>query len=415
MSSRRVAAMVMFLVAIGLVLDGGLMTALITADTYDFDAYYLAGQAVLRGYSPYDNRQVYRTADELGLARMRFVYAPLVAPLFAPVALLPYGVASRLAVLMQLGGLVVLALLLAPYLLRGLEGDDRSLWAGMGALLLAAYHPAGYVLRVGQISLVIACLLLWSLSLAQRGQDRAAGVVLAVGVAVKPECAPLLLYFLLKRRWAAAGWTLLVLALIVALGLLVMGVDVHRAYLNQLLQFWQTPKFAAGYQNLPAFWARLLAWPGHSPLRGFEHLLEPLSTVGAVLLLAPAVTVALLRRWEQLSENERLGELSLLLLATVLATRAAGLHTLVYALPGLVVVLVALRELPLRWGCLVAWGAAYCLLALQFQYRAPALEHGARVVLISSKLAGGLVLWGMLLAHNLRRPAQVVQAVGDNG
>jgi len=251
---------------------------------------------------------------------------------------------------------------------------------------------------VGQITFVIAGLLLWSLALESRGRSRAAGVVLGVALVIKPEGAPLLLYYALKRHWAAVGWTALALAIAVGVGLLTLGVDVHRAYLDQFLGFADLPKFAPGYQNIPAFWTRLLAWPGHSPLRGFEHLVEPLSTAGLVLLLAPAVLLVLLRPWGELSDNERLGELSLLLLATVLTAKAAGLHTLVYALPGLVVMLVWLRETERRWPWLVLWGMAWCLLALQFQYRAPALEHGLRVVLISSKLAGGLVLWALLVA-----------------
>ncbi|MCD6361128.1 MAG: DUF2029 domain-containing protein, partial [Armatimonadetes bacterium] len=292
----------------------------------------------------------------------------------------------------------------------GLKEDDRLLWAGLGALLLGAYHPAGYVMRVGQITFVIACLILWSLELAGRGRDRAAGIALAVGLVLKPVCAPLLLYYLLKRRWSVVGWTALALVVALGVGLLMMGGGVHQAYMAQFLSFTGTAKFAPGYQNIPAFLMRLLAWPGHSPISGFEHLVGPLSVVGTVLLLLPAIITVALRPWEGLTRDQRLAELSLLLLAAVLTVAASGLHAMVYALPGLVAVAAWLRSAkPGSRGWLAAWAAAYCLIALPFQYRAPGLEHGLRVVLISSKLAGGLILWGMLLRICVPARAEVTE------
>jgi alpha-1,2-mannosyltransferase len=205
MSSRRLVAYLMFAIAAGMLCNGGAITALMTADTYDFASYYYAGRAVLDGQNPYGDSPVTAQAEEDGVSRTPFIYSPLVATLFTPVALLPFGVAARLAALLQLAALVAVAYLLAPYLLRDLDGDDRLLWAGFGALLLGAYHPAGYVLRVGQITFVIAALILLSLKLANEKRDLASGAVLGVGLVLKPVCAPLLLYYLLKRKWTVAA------------------------------------------------------------------------------------------------------------------------------------------------------------------------------------------------------------------
>ena len=109
MSSRRLAAYLMFVIAAGMLCNGGAITALMTADTYDFAAYYYAGKAVLDGQNPYGDSPVTAQAEEAGVSRTPFIYSPLVATLFAPVALLPFGVAARLAALLQLAALVVVA------------------------------------------------------------------------------------------------------------------------------------------------------------------------------------------------------------------------------------------------------------------------------------------------------------------
>jgi hypothetical protein len=176
---------------------------------------------------------------------------------------------------------------------------------------------------------------------------------------------------------------------------LALGADLHLEYLTRFGEFAARPKIAAAYQNIPAFWNRLLAWEGHSPTTAYAHLVEPLSVAGQALLLLPPVVL-------------------LLLLATVLSAQGSGLHTMVYALPGLVAALVWLRrraadDAPgvIWWAA--AWAVAWCLLALEFQYRAPGLAHGVRVIFISSKLVGGLILWAMLLRICAPTRAEVVE------
>ena len=255
---------------------------------------------------------------------------------------------------------------------------------------------------MGQITFVIAALILLSLKFANQRRDLASGAALGVGLVLKPVCAPLLLYYLLKRKWTVAAGAGLVVAVAVVVGLLTLGADMHVDYLNHFGEFAARPKIAVAYQNIPAFWTRLLAWEGHSPTTVYAHLVEALSMAGQVLLLVPPLVLLLLRPWRRLSEGDRLAEFSLLLLATVLSADASGLHTMVYALPGLVVAVVWLRRRAavdasgVVWW-VVAWAVAWCLLALEFQYRAPGLTHGLRVVFISSKLVGGLILWALLL------------------
>ncbi len=71
----------------------------------DFAAFYTAGEALNHGLSPYVNHvtrdpPIWDGVD--AFQHSRFLYPPLAAVLFQPIALLPYGVAKYLWMLLNL-------------------------------------------------------------------------------------------------------------------------------------------------------------------------------------------------------------------------------------------------------------------------------------------------------------------------
>ena len=172
---------------------------------YDFHAYWLAGRNLLTGARLYPGPETI-----LGLPD-EFRYLPIVALIFVPFALLPYGVALVAWTALQLA----VATAIGVALIRPLPAASRP-W------LAAAYvFFLGLVLEVtlGNVNLLSLALAL----LAWRFRDRAvvAGVILAAAVGLKFLPLTLLLFYVASGRWrvvltgAVVGFAALALGAIV--------------------------------------------------------------------------------------------------------------------------------------------------------------------------------------------------------
>ena len=151
----------------------------------DFAAYWVAGTARRLGLDPYVNQVGGASAPALwdGVASFRhsrFLYPPLVADLFRPLAALPYPTAKALFTAAMLAAWIAAAMLLS---------DDRR---GRTVFFLASalFFPFYRHLERGQVDLLI--LLLLALAWRARGRPSVAGAALAAAVAFKPTLAGLL-------------------------------------------------------------------------------------------------------------------------------------------------------------------------------------------------------------------------------
>jgi alpha-1,2-mannosyltransferase len=164
----------------------------IEADVFAYDfhlSYWLAGDRVLHGVSPY----VDPSSPELG-RDAAFVYPALAALFFAPFALLPRGAGDGVFTVFCVGT-VVLAL-------RAAGVRDRRL-----LLLFLWSLPVfdGWLSANVSLPLCLGIAALWR----WRGHPIAAGVTVALIVSFKLFLWPLALWLLATRRFAAFGYALL--------------------------------------------------------------------------------------------------------------------------------------------------------------------------------------------------------------
>ncbi len=167
------------------------------------------GARFLRGQDPY--------FDPARGHRIHGPYPPSLALAAAPLSLLPTPAAR--VVWASLQGIAILGLF---FILRGWA---RRWWPAQaphaavfyaGALLLASR----FLLRDtagGGGNLLYAVLAVLGLDLHFRGREKAAGIPIGLGLALKPNLAPLLLFFAVKRKFKtplAALGTALVLAVL---------------------------------------------------------------------------------------------------------------------------------------------------------------------------------------------------------
>lgn len=179
----------------------------------DFWTFWDAGRAVLHGRSPYPSLQSLPHGATRTFAP--FVYPPVTAVMFVPLALLPYAVAKLVFLVLSLA-----ALALALRLLGVID------WRCYGAAFASVpvYAASGN----GTISLF----LLLSVAAAWRYRERITGVALLVAAAITAKVFlwPLWLWLVRTRRFRAAALAVLASALAVAVSWSLIGFKGLRDY-----------------------------------------------------------------------------------------------------------------------------------------------------------------------------------------
>jgi hypothetical protein len=153
----------------------------------DFWTFWSAGRDVLHGHSPYPALQSLPHTAYRKFAP--FVYPPVTAFTMVPLALLPYGVAKALYLLLSLGAIAIA--------LRLLGVRD---WRCFG--LVFASGPAYAAIGLG----AVGPFLLVGVAVAWRYRDRAvvAGLAVAYVISAKLFLWPLWFWLLRTRRYRAA-------------------------------------------------------------------------------------------------------------------------------------------------------------------------------------------------------------------
>jgi hypothetical protein len=175
----------------------------------DFRQLYAAGYLVRTGHSHqlYDyglQRQIQDllvSNDERALPFIRPAYQAL---LFVPFSLLPYRTAY-LAFLIVNFGLLTLCFIL----LRDNLANLRNEWWGLPAALVLAFYPIELAIMQGQDSILLLACLCAALIYLRRGLDLTAGLLLGLGLFKLQIVIPIVLLFLLWRRWKfSAGFAM---------------------------------------------------------------------------------------------------------------------------------------------------------------------------------------------------------------
>ncbi len=176
----------------------------------DFAVYYQAGQRAAARLSMYPPGDI-----------SRFLYAPIFAIGFIPFVQMPLGAAQ--VVFFAINAAALIALIIgAGRMLFGARPLPASL---IIMPLLAVARFVNNNVQHGQINLIALALLVWAIVCAREGRSRASGLMLAAAILTKPFALLAALYLLLRRRFAALGWTALSGALLLALPMVVFGTD----------------------------------------------------------------------------------------------------------------------------------------------------------------------------------------------
>ncbi|MHB1155516.1 MAG: glycosyltransferase family 87 protein [Phycisphaerales bacterium] len=186
----------------------------------DYMEIYSAARAWRQGADPYDLPAVQRVwmtsgvpADYTpGMVDLPSLYPPSALVLFSPFSLPPWREAQWLWLGVNLSAMG--AILICATAISGLR------WGSTGQLLLTAgllaFSPFHTAITMGQPGIIVVALVMAGLLLAWRERDVAAGLLLGLAMAAKPQLAGLFVaYYLMRGRWrlaaVAAGVSILLL------------------------------------------------------------------------------------------------------------------------------------------------------------------------------------------------------------
>jgi hypothetical protein len=383
---------------LGLAVLGILIVALAresATHSVDFPIYHRVGRQVLQG-----DFELYPAALYTGgsVPSHGFRYAPAIAFLFVPFALLPLEAAALLFFLLKIAAFVYVGSLVAGYL--GVPNRARAL------MLVSIACVGGYVVeefRYGNFHFFSVTLMVMAFVTAERGKIAVPAVALAVAIATKLMPVMLLGYLALRRRAAVCAATLVVLAIIALVPSAIIGYRTNNRLLEGFGKY-AVQKIDEGdnYSLRGVLFRYLTADERPDPSYPNTSLasLSP-SAISALWMTALAAGAVLLARvlWREPSGPAvRALEFSLILTAMLLASPHTQRRYFTALYPPILVLLALLSEVPggaqgrsIRIG-LVVTGAASTFLPLLFGGRTLALAYEASSPYFFSTLVLFIVL-----------------------
>jgi hypothetical protein len=260
----------------------------------------------------------------------------------------------------------------------------------LGVTLLSS--PLYENLARGQIYLLLALLHAFVFWGALRAHEAVAGVALGLMFAWKLHAWPLWVMMLCLRQWRVATWGVITIGACVLLTLSLMGTDIWRVYLQQVLPTRAADPSAAvtAYQTLNSFFQHLFRYDATwnpAPLFDAPWLATLSWLVGLGVLLG--VTLA---RAPNLSMIHTLG--AGITLSMILAPLAEQYHFLILLVP-CIVLAAEWPQLSLRSRLLFLLATA--LLGSPLPFKHPLLNDGWLALFAYPRLYGDLLLWGLLV------------------
>jgi hypothetical protein len=183
----------------------------------DFSEVYVGSWLWRHGQNFYDSSLTKATATQLTGSHVNLVliYPPTALALMSPFSFLPWFWANTVWLVVGLAAVATTILLLLR--LAGFQlWEDRALILGTFVLAFSPLHQA---FHMGNVALVAVPLSLLGIYLAEAKHDFAAGVILTLATALKPQLGRwvLLFYLIQFRKRFVAGMLLPAAVLLVAL------------------------------------------------------------------------------------------------------------------------------------------------------------------------------------------------------
>jgi hypothetical protein len=206
----------------------------------DFTAYYSAGKTLNNGLSPYVNYVFTRWDLWDGVASFkhsRFLYPPLVANLFQPIATLPYINAKYIWNFFNLFCFIICFLLLV-FIFWNKEKEEvykRTIKILISGILAFNFFPFLALLERGQIDCVTLLFLLIGISLLIKNEkfEFLSGVFFGIATLFKLYSVLLIPFFFIQKKYNVIYGYFTGVIILIILTLLISGKNLSYDYLTK--------------------------------------------------------------------------------------------------------------------------------------------------------------------------------------
>ncbi|MBM3129825.1 MAG: DUF2029 domain-containing protein [Chloroflexi bacterium] len=355
----------------------------------DFKSYYVASRLLLENADIYDEQNQARVIASLGLVNdfSYYIYPPLLAISILPLALLPVELAAGIWSLLNYVFLILcIVVLVRVFHLDRRFGEFLPL-AIIGGMLFA---PVIYSMRMGQINILLLCLIVIAFAFSESGHECIAGLVLALASMLKVMPVALLIYLVWRGRFrlglaGAAGICGLAVFNMVFLALWQRDVALDWRYVSQVLPSLTAPDSNLMNQSLNAFLTR--------------HLAGQAGPVGPILnsLIAGTgivLTIILASRLPQ-TRDSGLG-MALVLVTALIVMGKTMLPT--YALLLFPYTVMASATVGLRWRTLGIFGVVLSYAFIEATIFMPRVSTEIAEWIIGLPFLGALMVWVVIAA-----------------
>jgi hypothetical protein len=257
----------------------------------DFNVYYRAGHRVLHAlpiYPPDDSD--------------RFLYAPIFAIAFAPLAALPRHLAQFVFFAINAFSLVELILGAGVVLF----GRERQLPAALiVAPVLLSFRFIDNNFDHGQINIPTLALIVWAIIYAGESRAAWAGLMIAAAILIKPFAVLAALHLLIRRHFTTLAWAIVMGVVLLIVPIMVFGprewIDQTFAYATAIVSMTNRYRTMLTNQSAVSAVARVMS------LRvGTDAETSP--TAALVGMGLEAILVAAVSLWDWVSdEREKFG------------------------------------------------------------------------------------------------------------
>jgi len=199
----------------------------------DFTAYYAAGKALNNGLSPYENHVLDRWDlwDGINMFKhSRFLYPPLVANMFQPLATLPYNQAKYIWNFFNLTCLIICFIVLIK--IFGYNKDlNKILITG---ILTFNFFPFITLLERGQIDCITFLLIVLGLMFLMKKEKYyfVSGLFLGIAALFKPYSLLLIPFLFIRKKYKVLYGYASGIILIIILTLSISGYDAAHNYIT---------------------------------------------------------------------------------------------------------------------------------------------------------------------------------------
>jgi alpha-1,2-mannosyltransferase len=367
----------------------GVARPLARPDPYsDFATFYSAARAFAAGGDAYDPRALRATASFDGWVGRYFYPPPFAAVAVRPLTLLPFAVARRVWIAIEVAAYVAAAWMAAGFAV-GFSTRARVLLVVAMAL---AFAPVYLDLRLGSVSGLLWFAVMRALRARSAARPWRAGAWLAVAVVLKLAPALVLLYCAARREWRVVGAAAATAAVLVVVCLPWTGLDAYRTWATTVVPALAHDSFAwFTNQSLDAFfWRLFVVNPDTTPWVASATAYR-IGVTTVTLAVAVLVAVAARGAGGIGSARERLA-VTTVLAAAPLVSRVAWEYLFVLALPAF-----------FAWAGRIAGGAAtprlaalvacaWFLCAAPFAYEQSPPRSGAALLLAAPRTYGTVLL-----------------------